>query len=95
LIFCASSGRRTTSPIFVKLHHRLALPLPKGVGELRLAPTDDEAVEPRLFAELVYPLSDFVSRRIAKTGGNRQKALEIDEDMCSEDDAGKVGECNL
>lgn len=46
------------------LHHHLALPLTKRVGEVRLVVFGDNVIEPRLPTELVHTLRDFIPSSI-------------------------------
>ena len=57
------------------LHHKLALALAEGVGELGLVVLVDEVVEVGLATELVHALRDLVTCGIAKTGEEREELL--------------------
>ena len=55
------------SPASGCLHHHLPLPLAKYAREIFLVMSGNDFIEPWLPAELVYPLGNFVSCRIAET----------------------------
>ena len=55
------------------LHHHLAFPLTKNVGEVRLVVFGDNVIEPRLPTELVHALRDFIPSSIPESREQRQK----------------------
>lgn len=55
------------------LHHHLAFPLTKRVGEVRLVVFANDVIEPRLPPEFVDALRDFIPGSITKSGKQRQK----------------------
>ena len=56
------------------LNHELPVPLAERARELLLVVPSDDVVEPRLPAELVYPLRDLVARSLPQPGEQREQS---------------------
>jgi hypothetical protein len=74
------------------LHHQLALPLSERISELGLEVFVDEVAEPRLPAEFVHALGDFVACGVAEPGEEGEEfAGEGGVGVFPEDDGAEAG----